>query len=118
MLAKGQPQCVIGTICRPLQIAPSDEEVKKLKAYVELPDKSAADLSTPEQFLHVLGQVKLTPAMCIHNNKWHICADFCMYVRQQGAIETVVSACLRPVCNKAIIVILTITGMPASAVIT
>ena len=40
-----------------LQIAPSDEELKKLKAYVEQPDKSLADLSTPEQFLHVIGQV-------------------------------------------------------------
>ncbi|KAL0042664.1 hypothetical protein WJX79_007254 [Trebouxia sp. C0005] len=40
-----------------LQIAPSDEEIKKLKAYVELPDKCVADLSTPEQFLHLIGQV-------------------------------------------------------------
>ncbi len=40
-----------------MQIAPSDEETKKLKAYVELPDKSVADLSTPEQFLHLIGQV-------------------------------------------------------------
>ncbi|DBA90451.1 TPA: hypothetical protein ACH3X1_003718 [Trebouxia sp. C0004] len=40
-----------------LQIAPSDEETKKLQAYVELPDKSVPDLSTPEQFLHLIGQV-------------------------------------------------------------
>ncbi len=43
-----------------MQIAPSDEETKKLKAYVELPDKSVADLSTPEQFLHLIGQVMPT----------------------------------------------------------
>ena len=43
-----------------MQIAPSDEEMKKLKAYVDLPDKSVADLSTPEVFLHVIGQVTNT----------------------------------------------------------
>ena len=46
-----------------MQIAPSDEETKKLKAYVELPDKSVADLSTPEQFLHLIGQVMPTAFM-------------------------------------------------------
>ena len=39
------------------QIAPSEEESKKLKAYVEGPDRSPADLSSPERFLHVIGQV-------------------------------------------------------------
>jgi len=46
-----------------MQMAPSDEETKKLKAYVELPDKSAADLSMPEQFLHLIGQVTPTGSM-------------------------------------------------------
>ncbi|KAL3144292.1 hypothetical protein ABBQ32_004056 [Trebouxia sp. C0010 RCD-2024] len=40
-----------------LQIAPSEEESKKLKAYVEGPDRSLADLSSPERFLYVIGQV-------------------------------------------------------------
>ena len=40
-----------------LQIAPTEEETKKLKGYLEQPGRTLADLSTPEQFMHVIGQV-------------------------------------------------------------
>ena len=45
-----------------VQIAPSEEETKKLKGYLEQPGKTLADLSTPEQFMHVIGQVSFPAA--------------------------------------------------------
>lgn len=42
----------------PLQIAPTEEELKKLKGYLEQPGRVLTDLSTPEQFMHVIGQVR------------------------------------------------------------
>lgn len=40
-----------------VQIAPTDEELKKLIAFAQAPERSVSDLSSPEQFLHVIGQV-------------------------------------------------------------
>lgn len=45
-----------------MQIAPSEEETKKLKGYLEQPGRTLADLSTPEQFMHVIGQVSFPAA--------------------------------------------------------
>ena len=43
-----------------VQITPSEEESRKLAGYLDQPGRVLADLSTPEQFMHVIGQV-ITP---------------------------------------------------------
>ena len=84
-----------------LQIGPSEEESKKLKAYVEGPDKSIADLSSPEQFLHMIGQVSQMLALHCLCRSSHIMSQVWVVTKQLGSgIAEYGGSSSRGACNR------------------